>query len=213
MIHVVENFLSEDVAEKLVNHIEESPADWWREVVTTFGKEPKYYTQRFYDQRMKKPVVSKLGESLRSGFFTYSFTRSTKHADGCNCTECLFKEQFLESDDFKELIKIYAGLKNPVLFQHFLSVYKSGDFLSTHTDHGREVAFILNLSKDWKAEYGGLLNVYTEDGIKTFVPKFNSLILLGLENGKGLNHFVSEVSQHAPYPRIALTGWYNEQDS
>ena len=40
----------------------------------------------------------------------------------------------------------------------FLSKYLSGDFLSTHTDYveKRDIAFVYQLTKYWRPEYGGL---------------------------------------------------------
>jgi Rps23 Pro-64 3,4-dihydroxylase Tpa1-like proline 4-hydroxylase len=149
-------------------------------------------------------------DSFLAGSFTYKFKRSTKHTETCNCVECEFRKNTLESDDFKQFISQETSLKNPQLFESFVSVYESGDFLSMHTDVNRGVAFILNLTAGWRPEYGGMLHIKTDNEIKAIPPVYNSFVLLGLKNGAGIPHFVSEVSQYVPYPRIAISGWYNE---
>lgn len=44
------------------------------------------------------------------------------------------------------------------------SHFKPGDFLTTHTDGKREVAFVLGLSKNWNVDWGGNLLFTQEDG-------------------------------------------------
>lgn len=210
MIKVFNNFLPDEKAHQLLHDIEAINGGWWRDARKVRDQEVHYFIPNISSDLKKSRIEYNIGNSLTDGYFTYSFSRSVKHVDSCVCAECNFKNEFLLSETFLNFIRQEANIKKPVLFESFVSIYKRGDFLSTHTDKNRGVAFILNLTPNWRAEYGGLLHVYTEDGIKAYTPTFNSLILLGLNNGKGLNHFVSEVSQYAPRPRIAITGWYNE---
>jgi Rps23 Pro-64 3,4-dihydroxylase Tpa1-like proline 4-hydroxylase len=118
-----------------------------------------------------------------------------------------YRKKEIEQDFIKSFHK--GDLKNPFLYESFVSSYSSGDFLNLHSDKQRGIAFILNLTQGWKPEYGGLLNVIKdENNIQTIFPKFNSLVLLNLGEA-GTPHFVSEVSKYAPFSRIAISGWYN----
>ena len=71
-------------------------------------------------------------------------------------------------------------------------------------------SFIFNLSWKWRPEYGGLLHVENELGFQAYNPGWGDLVLLSLAEGKGENHFVSEVTKYAPRPRLAISGWFNE---
>lgn len=87
--------------------------------------------------------------------------------------------------------------------------YQPGHFLTRHTDEvaGRDriAAYVLNLSPEWRAEWGGLLLFHAPDGeiAEGFVPRFNTLNLFRVPQ----DHSVSVVAPFAPAPRLAITGW------
>lgn len=87
--------------------------------------------------------------------------------------------------------------------------YRRGHFLRQHTDidseEGRRYAYVLNLSRDWRADWGGLLQFIDDDGrvVDTFLPRWNSLSLFKVPAG----HAVSLVAPWADQERLAITGW------
>ncbi len=87
--------------------------------------------------------------------------------------------------------------------------YDPGDFLHRHRDvqneKKRQVAYILNLTPRWLAEWGGLLGFLDEDGhvAEAYTPAWNALNILNVEQ----LHYVSAVSAFAPTPRYSITGW------
>ena len=91
------------------------------------------------------------------------------------------------------------------------TLYDAGNFLKLHNDSEydglpRRFAYVLNLGRDWQADWGGLLLFHDEAGnvIDTFVPHFNSLSLFAVP----ALHSVSFVTPHALQPRLAITGWF-----
>ncbi|MEP6633401.1 MAG: 2OG-Fe(II) oxygenase family protein [Luteimonas sp.] len=88
--------------------------------------------------------------------------------------------------------------------------YRPGQFLKLHSDINSEedwrYAYVLNLSRDWQADWGGLLHFVDDAGavVETFVPRWNSLSLFKVPTG----HFVSLVAPWARAPRLAVTGWF-----
>ena len=88
--------------------------------------------------------------------------------------------------------------------------YRRGQFLRYHTDidshEGRRYAYVLNLSRDWNADWGGLLQFIDDDGriVDTFLPRWNSLSLFKVPAG----HAVSLVAPWADAERLAITGWF-----
>lgn len=88
--------------------------------------------------------------------------------------------------------------------------FRPGMFLKAHNDfdaaEGRVVAYVLNLSRDWQPDWGGLLQFLDDDGgiAETFVPHFNSLSLFRVP----AQHCVSLVAPWALRPRLAITGWW-----
>jgi len=87
--------------------------------------------------------------------------------------------------------------------------YRPGHFLRWHTDidshEGRLYAYVLNLSRDWHADWGGLLQFVDDDGrvLDTFLPRWNTLSLFAVPAG----HAVSLVAPWAAQDRLAITGW------
>ena len=87
--------------------------------------------------------------------------------------------------------------------------YRAGHFLRFHTDEehdeGRLYAYVLNLTRDWQADWGGLLQFIGDDGgvQGTFPPRWNTLSLFAVPAG----HAVSLVAPWAGGERLAITGW------
>lgn len=87
--------------------------------------------------------------------------------------------------------------------------YRPGHFLRYHTDidsrEGRLYAYVLNLSRDWNADWGGLLQFIDADGrvLDSFLPRWNTLSLFAVPAG----HAVSLVAPWAAQDRLAITGW------
>lgn len=87
--------------------------------------------------------------------------------------------------------------------------YRPGQFLRHHNDEeldeGRLYAYVLNLSRGWQADWGGLLQFIGSDGRvqDTFLPIWNTLSLFAVPAG----HAVSLVAPWARDDRLSITGW------
>lgn len=119
----------------------------------------------------------------------------------------------LGSPEFIEFLNSITGLGLTQLTTLFLSKYKSGNFLSPHSDKGNgRLAFVLNLSMGWKPQYGGNLHFMNEDRteiIETVVPEYNSFYVFYVPDGTGIPHFVGHVAPGIKVSRYAVTGWFN----
>lgn len=88
--------------------------------------------------------------------------------------------------------------------------FRAGQFLMPHEDEevteGRRYAYVLNLSRGWRPDWGGQLQFLDEQGavLETFVPRWNSLSLFRVPQ----RHQVTLVSPWAEWPRYAITGWW-----
>ena len=84
---------------------------------------------------------------------------------------------------------------------HFLNGHDDG-----HEDAGRLYAYVLNLSPRWRAEWGGLLAFTDADGgvTEAFVPAFGTLNVFRVPQA----HFVTQVADFVPAPRLSITGWW-----
>jgi SM-20-related protein len=91
------------------------------------------------------------------------------------------------------------------------TLYRPGNFLTEHTDdhddaYVRRAAYVIQLCKDWKPDWGGLLHFVNarNEVTQTFVPRFNSMALFAVPQP----HVVSMVAPFAPGPRFGVTGWF-----
>ena len=90
--------------------------------------------------------------------------------------------------------------------------YRPGQYLMPHEDvderegEGRRFAFVINLTRDWRPDWGGQLQFIDPDGgiPDTFVPRWNALSLFRVPQ----SHQVTFVSPWAAQPRHAITGWW-----
>ena len=116
----------------------------------------------------------------------------------------------LSSRLFLSMISYLTDLQLNRMNQMFLSKYNSGSFLAPHSDIGNgKVAFIINLTKNWKPQYGGILHFLNKSRnkiIKSLVPSFNNLVIFFIPN-EGIPHFVSHIVPGIKKNRYAITGW------
>jgi hypothetical protein len=93
------------------------------------------------------------------------------------------------------------------------TLYARGHFLTDHDDlvesEGRRLAYVINMTRDWKPDWGGYLNILDARGdIRAgFMPRFNTMNLFLVP----LRHQVSAVAGFAPVGRYAITGWFRDK--
>lgn len=87
--------------------------------------------------------------------------------------------------------------------------YLPGHFLTSHDDgidgQNRVAAYVINLTKGWRTDWGGLLQFHNAGGDIPLAlkPGFNTLHLFRVPQV----HSVSYVAPFAVVPRFAITGW------
>ena len=119
----------------------------------------------------------------------------------------------LGSSEFINLLNSITELNLTQLTTLFLSKYKSGNFLSPHSDKGNgRLAFVLNLSMGWRPQYGGNLHFMNDERteiIETVCPEYNSFYIFHVPEENGIPHFVGHVAPGVRLTRYAISGWFN----
>lgn len=122
---------------------------------------------------------------------------------------------FMNSEPFLDFARRLTGDARINYVDMQATRYRAGHFLNTHSDEkegsGRLYAYVLNLTPDWRAEWGGLLLFLDENGNVTegFTPTFNALNILKVP----APHCVSMVTPSAPDARYSFTGWMRAVDA
>ena len=90
--------------------------------------------------------------------------------------------------------------------------YTAGHYLTEHDDEkpstGRLYAYVLNLTPDWRTDWGGLLTFIDEDGhlAEAYRPSYNALNIFKVPQ----RHAVSFVAPFAAAPRLSIAGWIRD---
>ena len=116
---------------------------------------------------------------------------------------------FLSSPDMIAFFRALTGCNDIAFADAHASRYRPGHFLTAHDDAiesmGRRAAYVLNMTPEWRPDWGGLLQFYDERGnvTRAFTPAYNVLTVFSVPQA----HSVSWVTPLAGGPRYAVTGW------
>mgnify|MGYP006182692787 CR=1 FL=1 len=168
---------------------------------------------------LKKEKKWKLIKQTRPDHYKHVFKSSSKLMPDKNE---VYQAKFYKSLDLASNIFIKKSLEKyipPILKKLKINYkilnfrchkFKPNNLMRSHFDHYAGTHSInINLNKNWKADWGGLLCVLNGKNfqdIQTLVPEWNSLnILYSEKNNKSSPHFVTSVQKFAKEPRYSIT--------
>jgi Rps23 Pro-64 3,4-dihydroxylase Tpa1-like proline 4-hydroxylase len=212
---IIRDFLTDEYANKLHEFFEYGmPKDWWYSVSYPGTNNFVEYLRDFEHNQEKINIEKSHSDFIFSkNEFSYHFYRTAgDHVQNCYCQECEFRN-WLNSEELLGFMGKVAGKKFTSYSTMFGSKYSEGCFLSPHHDVNLgSIGFVLQLTKDWKPQWGGVLHFLNDDLTKIDIsetPTFNTLTLFHLPEGEGKWHYVSHVNPGVKSNRIAYSGWYN----
>lgn len=139
-------------------------------------------------------------------FFTHSMVSSAQRGD----TDLLARfVRWMSDEPFLSLMRDLSGMPDLDRVYAQATMYSRGNFLLAHDDQveaeNRKLAYVINLTRHWRPDWGGLLQFSDAEGNVTdsYFPHFNSISLFTVPQ----THFVSYVPPFAGGERYAITGW------
>lgn len=116
---------------------------------------------------------------------------------------------FMNSEPCLAFMRALAG--EPLLKEAdvLASLYQRGHFLTNHDDshssRHRVAAYVVNLTKNWNANWGGHLAFFNKDGNieDAYCPSFNTLNIFLVPQ----HHAVQQVTPFAGDVRTSFAGW------
>ncbi|MGH8398710.1 MAG: 2OG-Fe(II) oxygenase [Gammaproteobacteria bacterium] len=117
--------------------------------------------------------------------------------------------EYLNSEHFLAFVRAVTDCTDITRVDAQATRYIPGSFLKRHNDinqaGNRRIAYVLNLTRDWQVDWGGILQFLDNGGCieETHFPSFNSLTLFQVP----MWHNVSYVVPYASSARYAITGW------
>jgi Rps23 Pro-64 3,4-dihydroxylase Tpa1-like proline 4-hydroxylase len=139
-------------------------------------------------------------------FYSHSMVDTAKRGDTDVLTRCV---RWMADEEFMSVIRSLSGMDDINRVYAQATMYSRGNFLLLHNDEvtveRRRLAYVINLTRRWRPDWGGLLHFADDEGnvVDTFFPHFNSLALFTVPQ----KHFVSYVAPYAQGDRFAITGW------
>jgi SM-20-related protein len=213
----VPDLLSPPSAQALAQHLEASPP--W---VLVFNHGDKLYEldaamQRSLGEQRLATLVLAAQNSGRDAFqYLYETVRvpdaaSERDAQAAAGNVLARFAAFLNGTAFLTFARAVTAGAGITWADSQATCYRRGHFLTTHDDavdgKQRVAAYVVNLTRHWRAEWGGQLQFLGPDGhvAEAFVPRFNSLNLLRVPQP----HLVSAVAPLAgsQAQRLSVTGW------
>jgi len=116
---------------------------------------------------------------------------------------------WLSHGEARDFLRAVVGRPEMDFADAQATAYGPGDFLTGHDDavegKDRLAAYVFGLTRQWRAEWGGLLLFHDAEGDieHGLTPRFNTLNLFAVPQ----LHSVSMVTRAAPFRRYAVTGW------
>lgn len=182
----------------------------------TDGKQPHFLRSdeiATFDQAAWAEIVGKVHRPTGKYQFMFAYNSYMmleaykEHRDPGLMLHRVF--EFLNSAEFIGLLRRVTRSSEVRFAMAQATRYMPGHFLTKHNDIAdkeyRHVAYVLNMTKNWRADWGGLLQFTDEHDnvVETFMPAFNSLTLFSVP----MWHHVSYVAPFATLGRYAITGW------
>ncbi|SEK38457.1 2OG-Fe(II) oxygenase superfamily protein [Colwellia chukchiensis] len=117
--------------------------------------------------------------------------------------------EFLNSEPTLNLFRTLLNAPEINFADAQITRFSAGHFLNRHNDDvpgkNRVAAFVINLTKEWRADWGGALQLLTNDLDikKSFMPTFNDINIFKVP----VEHLVTYVPPYTPVARLSITGW------
>jgi Rps23 Pro-64 3,4-dihydroxylase Tpa1-like proline 4-hydroxylase len=149
----------------------------------------------------------------RQGFqFRYETIRLPEYGSGLKQDPPAALRDLIDFLNRPELIHFFrtlTGIAEIDFVDGHASRYSDGHFLTSHDDRNddmsRRAAYVVNLTPQWRPDWGGILQFYDERAnvVRGFTPAFNTLNIFAVPQP----HSVSWVTPLAGAQRYAVTGW------
>lgn len=165
-----------------------------------------------HQQELTRAVLAQARKTFQ--YLYYSYPMVTAYLQGADPGLLLHRVlEWLNTPETLHCIRQITGITTLRKGDAQATLYRAGSFLTLHDDSGvnserRRVAYVLNLTKHWRADWGGLLHFVDENDevVESWLPGFNVLALFKVP----VRHTVSYVAPFATQPRLAITGWFRD---
>lgn len=199
-------FLTEEGARAL--HEAMQRVDW--RLITNAGGAREDITMAEAGQRGRELVDAITREAATEFRYIYDGYRLGKHVLTGESVPAALSDFFFFLNSPEALAFFRAiGDERIAVLDAMATRYRRGQFLTQHSDEEpashRLLAYVFNLSPQWRIDWGGWLGFYNADGhvAEAYVPRWRALNVFKVPT----MHAVSQVTSFAGAERFSITGW------
>jgi Rps23 Pro-64 3,4-dihydroxylase Tpa1-like proline 4-hydroxylase len=208
----IPGLLASDGAERLRRHLRER-ADW-RLVINQGDQlfELDREAQAHLEMPQREQLEQAVNQAARYGFqFRFEIVRVPDGEVDRIADASLLADfaRWMSSNEVLGLLREITGLEAIRFADAQGTAYGPRDFLTAHDDEvagkSRAAAYVMNLTPEWRADWGGLLMFHSANGHveEAWTPQHNALSLFAVPQA----HSVSYVTPFIPNRRYSVTGW------
>lgn len=214
---MIENFLQDDVAERIRNACLNSVPYDLQYVLDGQYQSLSRSEAAKYSPEEQRAINSRIMAAASQGvgflYDGYLKSRVKTTPDSMLNDDLVFLHDVFHkigSEDILSLISSITGAQELTGAEPQYTRFSQGHFLTRHRDvvggRDRRIAFVLGLTRGWHPDWGGLLQFYQQDGTPrdAWAPRFNVLSIFDISH----IHAVTYVTPFATAPRLSLTGWF-----
>jgi len=212
---LIENFCKPEFAELLYQYFDDLPREKW--YVSTYPESvqhirPKHTLNVASNAAFIRHFRSVADAEFAKDAYAFRFKRTRYPNNLPEPGPELLLYQYLNSRVFLDVLEEVIGTQLESMNGSFASCYESGDFLARHNDaNNGVVGFVLYLSKNWQADWGGEIEFMNRDTLaphSSLLPGFNKLLIFSINELRELQHEVKMISNKATGKRLAYSGWF-----
>lgn len=211
-IHIPD-FLQGDTASQLQDFLAKSKS--WKVVMNSGDKifEIDRKLQADIAPTKMRQIEQAIHAQARHGFqFCYETIRVPDADRDRRLSGTIIDEfaRFLSRPPALEFFQILLGDQSIAFADAQATAYGPGHLLTAHDDavagKNRKAAFVMNLSQDWSADWGGLLTFHNpgKGEAEALIPSFNAMNFFKVPQ----LHSVTMVAPFVPRRRYSITGWF-----
>lgn len=215
---VIQNALREEVAE-LLHDVLTQQVPWSLAYVDQEGSKKVWADDLLrLDQAALQAIKQKALQQARVGFsFLYdTYMMITAYQERRDPQLPLHKvTEYINQQEWLNTMRAITGETSIIKTSAQATRYRAGHYLTRHNDlkadESRYAAYVMNFTKTWQADWGGLLQFIDEEGrvTDTVTPQFNTISLFTTP----IMHCVSPVAEYAANDRLTITGWLRGEDN
>lgn len=193
---------------KISHKISAFHQDEWSHIIKNSIQEQDYFLP--IEQTLISYHQSIALHEYQHGAFCFSFKRIVDNPRLCH--EAFFNKikAFFCTETFLNFLEKICQRRVKEMSSFYISRFDQGDFLTTHCDAESNIAVVLNLTRRWNPNHGGLTCILDQTRnrvIETLTPTFGNLFIFDTLE-KSIPHFVSMVTVTPEFPRVAISVRY-----